>query len=258
MLLILVLTSKGMAGVPRASLVVIAATLTSSTFPGRPAAHPGRGHLSRHGPLGHQRGRQLDCQRRRRQVGERADYRRTAQHEAAHGRGGNARAHPIRAGSGDRAAPSSLRCAPVEQAPWKYAGQDDTHTPSTPEAAGITGTGPGACQRQHCAGVSRQLGAVFLPGRAGQPIGYSIELCRRWCAPSRWRCSGPWRSRWVGVTSATRMRAIVSGQADLECGSTTSNLDGRRPSPSRPPSLSPARGCWCRGAGIRDWRDLGA
>ena len=36
MLLILMLTSKGMAGVPRASLVVIAATLSSSTFP-RPA-----------------------------------------------------------------------------------------------------------------------------------------------------------------------------------------------------------------------------
>ena len=35
MLLLLMVTSKGMAGVPRASLVVIAATLRASTFPRR-------------------------------------------------------------------------------------------------------------------------------------------------------------------------------------------------------------------------------
>ena len=61
MLLILMLTSKGMAGVPRASLVVIAATLNQFNIPeAGPAADPRRRHVPRHGPLGDQRGRQLD------------------------------------------------------------------------------------------------------------------------------------------------------------------------------------------------------
>ena len=73
MLLILMLTSKGMAGVPRASLVVIAATLNQFNIPeAGPAADPRRRHLPRHGPLGDQRGRQLDRHRGRRQVGRRA------------------------------------------------------------------------------------------------------------------------------------------------------------------------------------------
>jgi hypothetical protein len=42
---------------------------------GRPAAHPRRGHLPRHGPLGDERGRQLDRHRGGRQVGGRADVR---------------------------------------------------------------------------------------------------------------------------------------------------------------------------------------
>ena len=59
MLLLLMLTSKGMAGVPRASLVVIAATLSSFNLPEvRSSAHYWHRPIPRHGPFGHQRDRQ--------------------------------------------------------------------------------------------------------------------------------------------------------------------------------------------------------
>ena len=89
MLLLLMVTSKGMAGVPRASLVVIAATLAFFNLPeAGPAADPGRRPPARHGPLGHQRGRQFGGRRRGRQVG------------AAIGDGGRGRGGAARAGRG--------------------------------------------------------------------------------------------------------------------------------------------------------------
>ncbi len=77
MLLLLMLTSKGMAGVPRASLVVIAATLTSFNLPEvRPPADHRHRPVPRHGALRDQRHRQLAGDRRRREMGGREDRRR--------------------------------------------------------------------------------------------------------------------------------------------------------------------------------------
>ena len=70
MLLTLMLTSKGVAGVPRASLVVIAATLQPvQPAGGGAAADPRHRHVPRHGPLGDQRDRQLAGDRRGGEVG---------------------------------------------------------------------------------------------------------------------------------------------------------------------------------------------
>ena len=70
MLLVLMITSKGMAGVPRASLVVIAATMSMFNIPeAGPAADPRGGPLPRHGPLGDQRRRQRRRGQRRRALG---------------------------------------------------------------------------------------------------------------------------------------------------------------------------------------------
>ena len=70
MLAILMLTSKGIAGVPRASLVVIAATLASVRHSrGGPAAAARRRSLPRHGPLRHERDRQQHRDRGRVEVG---------------------------------------------------------------------------------------------------------------------------------------------------------------------------------------------
>lgn len=62
----------------------------------------------------------------------------------------------------------------------------------------------------------------------GQPIGYSIELCKSLVQAIEYVVHKPLAIRWVPVTSATRFEAITSGKADLECGSTTSNLERQK------------------------------
>ena len=91
----------------------------------------------------------------------------------------------------------------------------------------------------------------------GQPIGYSIELCKSLVRAVEVAVQRPLTIRWVPVTSATRMQAITSGQADLECGSTISNLE-RQKSVAFSPTIFVAgtRLLVRKGAGIRDWRDL--
>lgn len=62
----------------------------------------------------------------------------------------------------------------------------------------------------------------------GQPVGYSIELCRKLVEAMGQTVGRALEIRWLPVTSETRMEAITSGKADLECGSTTSNLERAR------------------------------
>jgi hypothetical protein len=70
MLATLMITSKGVAGVPRASLVVIASTLSQFGIPeGRPADDHGHRYVPRHGTQRHQRDRQFAGDRRGREVG---------------------------------------------------------------------------------------------------------------------------------------------------------------------------------------------
>jgi hypothetical protein len=76
MMLVLMLTSKGIAGVPRASLVVIAATLHQFNIPEAGLLVIRYRYLPRHGPFGHQRRGQLDRFGRGGQVGRRPAERR--------------------------------------------------------------------------------------------------------------------------------------------------------------------------------------
>ncbi len=75
MIAVLMLTSKGIAGVPRASLVVVAAALTQFNLPeaGHVAA-PRNRPLPRHGPLGDERRRQQHRDRDRVEVGRRITH----------------------------------------------------------------------------------------------------------------------------------------------------------------------------------------
>jgi glutamate/aspartate transport system substrate-binding protein len=51
--------------------------------------------------------------------------------------------------------------------------------------------------------------------------------------------------KWVPVTSDNRIRAVSSGQVDLECGSTTSNLERKKVVDFSPGHIqSPAPSCW--------------
>ncbi len=62
----------------------------------------------------------------------------------------------------------------------------------------------------------------------GEPIGYSIELCKKLAEAIGEAVGREIELKWLPVTSATRIEAIVSGRADLECGSTTSNVERQK------------------------------
>ena len=64
----------------------------------------------------------------------------------------------------------------------------------------------------------------YLSAR-GEPIGYSIELCRKLVDAMSETVGRELEIKWLPVTSESRIDAVVSGQADLECGSTTNNLE---------------------------------
>src|SRR3954454_13035385 len=61
-----------------------------------------------------------------------------------------------------------------------------------------------------------------------EPIGYSIDLCRAIVDAMSTEVGRDLLIRWVRVTSDNRIDAVRSGQVDLECGSTTSNLDRKQ------------------------------
>ncbi|HEY7904009.1 MAG TPA: amino acid ABC transporter substrate-binding protein [Casimicrobiaceae bacterium] len=62
----------------------------------------------------------------------------------------------------------------------------------------------------------------------GAPIGYSIEICRALVDAIGTAVNRPLTIQWVPVTPETRVDAVVDGRVDLECGSTTNNLERRR------------------------------
>lgn len=62
-------------------------------------------------------------------------------------------------------------------------------------------------------------------GPTKEPMGYSVDLCTRVVQDLRSELKLPdLRPRWVPVSVETRVRALVDGTIDLECGSTTNTL----------------------------------
>ena len=59
----------------------------------------------------------------------------------------------------------------------------------------------------------------------GEPVGYSIDLCRAIVDAISRHLKQDISIAWERVTSETRMEAITSGRIDLECGSTTANAE---------------------------------
>jgi glutamate/aspartate transport system substrate-binding protein len=58
----------------------------------------------------------------------------------------------------------------------------------------------------------------------GRPIGYTIELCERIAASLQEQLNMTLAIKWIPVDVSTRFDAIVDGNADMECGSTTVSL----------------------------------
>ena len=65
--------------------------------------------------------------------------------------------------------------------------------------------------------------------RAGEPIGYSIDLCNAVVDEISRELEGiEIAVKYQPVTSATRIPAIRNGEVDLECGSTTANFKRKK------------------------------
>jgi glutamate/aspartate transport system substrate-binding protein len=86
----------------------------------------------------------------------------------------------------------------------------------------------------------RDAGAVIIGYReasfpfsyvrqGGTPIGYSIDLCLGIVDEIKRELGGvPIDIRYRHLTADTRMGAVMSGKVDLECGSTTSNIERQK------------------------------
>jgi ABC-type amino acid transport substrate-binding protein len=96
----------------------------------------------------------------------------------------------------------------------------------------------------------------FLSPR-GEPIGYSIELCRKLSEAIGEAVGRELALKWLAVTSESRIEAIASGKADLECGSTTSNLERQKQVAFSPIIfVAGTKLLVKRGSPIRSYRDL--
>lgn len=91
----------------------------------------------------------------------------------------------------------------------------------------------------------------------GQPIGYSIELCRALVHFIESAINKHLTIKWAPVTSDTRINAVVNDQVDLECGSTTNNLERQKRVAFSPTFfVSGTKLLVKKGSSIRSFRDL--
>jgi glutamate/aspartate transport system substrate-binding protein len=94
--------------------------------------------------------------------------------------------------------------------------------------------------------------------QGGAPTGYSIDLCLGIVDEIKRELSGaPVAVKYELVTADNRMDAVMSGKADLECGSTTSNLDRQKSVAFSPVFfVAGTRLLVKKGSGIASYRDL--
>lgn len=96
----------------------------------------------------------------------------------------------------------------------------------------------------------------FLNARQ-EPVGYSISLCRELVTAIEDAVHRSLAIRWVPVSSDNRLDAVENGTVDLECGSTTNNLERqKRVSFSPTIFVSGTKLLVRRGAPVRSFRDL--
>jgi glutamate/aspartate transport system substrate-binding protein len=96
----------------------------------------------------------------------------------------------------------------------------------------------------------------YLSSR-GEPIGYSIDLCKLLVdaiGDAVGRAPG---IKWLPVTPETRIAAVAAGQVDVECGSTTSNVERKKLVAFSPVIFVAGTKLLVRkGSAIRSFRDL--
>jgi ABC-type amino acid transport substrate-binding protein len=90
-----------------------------------------------------------------------------------------------------------------------------------------------------------------------EPIGYSIELCKQLVDAMGDAVHKTLAIQWVPVTSANRIDAVAGGQVDLECGSTTSNLERQKRVAFSPTMfVSGTKLLVKKGSPVKGYRDL--
>lgn len=115
----------------------------------------------------------------------------------------------------------------------------------------------------------RETGAVTIAYRESSfpfsfvrqgavPVGYSIDLCLGIVGEIRRELNdAPVKIAYQLVTADTRIDAVMSGKADLECGSTTSNLERQKSVAFSPITfVAGTKLLVKRDAGISSYRDL--
>jgi ABC-type amino acid transport substrate-binding protein len=95
-------------------------------------------------------------------------------------------------------------------------------------------------------------------GPGGEPMGYSIDLCRAIVEEiGREIDKAGIKVDFVAVTSETRIGAVVSGKVDLECGSTTNNAERQKQVAFSPIMFVTGTKLMVkRGSPIKSYRDL--
>jgi len=90
-----------------------------------------------------------------------------------------------------------------------------------------------------------------------EPIGYSIELCRALVTAIEDAVNKSLTIKFVPVTSESRIDAVANGQVDLECGSTTNNVERQKRVAFSPTMfVSGTKLMVKKGSSIRSFRDL--
>ncbi|MGJ7529366.1 amino acid ABC transporter substrate-binding protein [Variovorax sp. GB1P17] len=141
-------------------------------------------------------------------------------------------------------------------------------------AAAALAAGPAQAQDQGLTTLTgtlakaRETGAITIGYRESsvpfsylnarkEPIGYSIELCRALVTAIEDAVNKSLAIKWVPVTSDSRIDAVASGKVDLECGSTTNNLERqKRVSFSPTMFVSGTKVLVKKGSPIKTFRDL--
>ena len=142
-------------------------------------------------------------------------------------------------------------------------------------AAAALAVVPGAAQQEDSPTTltgtlrkTRDSGSITIAYRAssipfsylsprGEPIGYSIDLCKLLVEAISDEVGRTLAIRWQAVTPETRIASIASGQSDLECGSTTSNVERRKTVAFSPTIfVSGTKLMVKKGSPIRSFRDL--
>ncbi|MBC3920661.1 amino acid ABC transporter substrate-binding protein [Undibacterium sp. CY18W] len=90
------------------------------------------------------------------------------------------------------------------------------------------------------------------------PIGYSIDICAKFVEAVKKELKLPQlKVNYIPVTSDTRMAAMTSGQADIECGSTSNNAERReKVNYTLPHFFATIRMIVFADSGINNWQDL--